>query len=191
MTIEAVVLAAGYSSRMHTNKMLLPLGNKYLIEHTVENLHESCKRIVVVLGHCAQEIKKVLNKYDYVEFVENTRYDLGMFTSVKKGVSLIGSNNFLLTPGDYPVVKHTSINMLAWSTAEILIPTCDGRKGHPVFFNSTVIKKIVSEGDESNLRNVILKVGFDTVETYDGGILMDVDTVEDYERIKTYYAEYK
>ena len=60
---DAVLLAAGFGTRMGkvgktTPKPLLPLGEKSLLEHTLEKLEDSgIKRIAVNIHHCADDIE--------------------------------------------------------------------------------------------------------------------------------------
>ncbi len=76
--MQAVILAAGYGSRLERvsrglPKCLLPIGGRPLVEHQLEALHDAgVGKILVVVGHKADEVRKVLGHR--VEFIENTRY---------------------------------------------------------------------------------------------------------------------
>lgn len=62
--ISAVILAAGLASRMGQQKLLLKLGEKSILEHTVENvLTSNTEEIIVVLGSEHEEIARALVKY--------------------------------------------------------------------------------------------------------------------------------
>ena len=54
--VEAVLLAAGYSSRMGEIKPLLPLGKTTVIRRQVEMLQSVADRIIVVTGYRGEEV---------------------------------------------------------------------------------------------------------------------------------------
>ena len=62
--ISAIVLAAGLSTRMgKENKLLLPFGNKTLIEHQVHVLLQTkVSEVIVVVGHEAGLLIDVLKE---------------------------------------------------------------------------------------------------------------------------------
>ena len=54
--IAAIILASGMSKRLGRNKLLLPLGNKRVIEHVIDNVKSSrIKDIYLVYGKDHQE----------------------------------------------------------------------------------------------------------------------------------------
>jgi molybdenum cofactor cytidylyltransferase len=59
-----------------------------------------------------------------------------------------------------------------------------GKKGHPVLFRDTVIPEILALPDDAILRDYIQAKGFTTIEVKDNGILLDLDTPEDYETLR-------
>jgi molybdenum cofactor cytidylyltransferase len=181
---EAIILAAGYSSRFPEFKQLLKLKDKTIIEHTISNLYDVCSRIVVVCGHRAEVIKKILSGYKKVVFVINKNYPEGMFSSIIKGVRNIKSNNFFVVPSDMPMIKkETYINLLK-TKGDIVIPTYKGKKGHPVLMSSKFIPELLKEKSDSNFKEFIEKKSFILVEVDDEGVLIDIDTKEDFDKIK-------
>jgi molybdenum cofactor cytidylyltransferase len=54
--MEAIVLAAGYSSRANAYKMLLPMGQMTVLEKTISNFEGLCSRVFVVAGFQAERI---------------------------------------------------------------------------------------------------------------------------------------
>lgn len=183
MKLEGVILAAGLSSRAGTHKMMLDIGGKTVIERCVESMADSCDRIVVVGGYKIENIRALLEKYNKVDLVYNKSYMDGMFSSVKTGLEHISGDRFFLTPGDYPLIKKETYREIADEEGDIVIPRYEGAKGHPILIDSRFIDEIVSSDDYSSLRDFIGKVGFKAVDTNDRGILMDVDTIDDYEAI--------
>jgi molybdenum cofactor cytidylyltransferase len=183
MEIEAVILAAGYSSRAGAFKMELDLHGKTVIERCVEAMSPFCSRIIVVGGYKIEKLQEILKKYSYVEVIPNHRYDEGMFTSVKAGVRQVRGEKFFFSPGDYPLISREVCRKLLMQKGEIVIPIFQGHKGHPVLFSAKVADELLAMPDSSNLRDFIERRGYQTVTVNDEGILIDLDTPGDYERI--------
>jgi molybdenum cofactor cytidylyltransferase len=181
--IEAVVLAAGYSSRAEAFKLELDLGGKTVIERCIEGMAPLCSRIIVVGGYQIDKIREILGNNPQVEIVFNSRYAEGMFTSVKTGMSQTRGERIFFTPGDYPLINPEICCQLLKVDGDIIIPTFGGHKGHPVLFNGKIVRELLVENDSSNLRDFIQRRGFQTLTVADDGILIDLDTQEDYQRI--------
>ena len=194
MKIDGVILAAGYSRRAGSFKMELPLGEKTLLERTIDGMMNFCSRVIVVAGYKSEKIFPLKTKYANVDIVLNPLYARGMFTSVQAGIRQVTSGWFFFTPGDYPLVSRTVYQQLLEASnqfpgAAILIPVFKNRKGHPILLNRTVVKELLEEPQDSNLRNFIRRKGFVVVEVEDDSILLDIDTGEDYQLAKTRWEE--
>ena len=103
-SVSAIVLAAGYSSRMGKFKPLLPLGNKTIIERVVDLFLESgINDIRVVVGYRGGELLPLLKKMG-VSCITNEDFEQGMFSSVKAGVKSLDQDlrAFFLLPADIP-----------------------------------------------------------------------------------------
>lgn len=183
MDIEAVVLAAGYSSRAGAFKMGLDVAGTTVIERCVAGLSEWCSRIIVVSGYRREKIDDLLRCAPKVEIVFNPHFAQGMFTSVKAGVAQVRAARFFLTPGDYPFIRPEVCRQLLQGTGEIVIPVYQGRRGHPVLMQREIVPALLVEDEGSNLRQFIHKRGFQTAAVADEGILLDIDTPQDYQRI--------
>ena len=185
--VEGVVLAAGLSSRSGQYKMTLPLGDKTVIEKSMEGMYELVSRILVVVGWNAERIRSLLGAYHKVEFVLNEDYRAGMFSSVKAGMAHVGAPRFFLLPGDHPLIGAEVYSRMLATTGDIVIPTFEGRKGHPVLFSSQLIPEILCYPNSATLRDYIRMKGHTEVEVEQEGILIDLDTPEDYRALLTRY----
>ncbi|WP_105617463.1 nucleotidyltransferase family protein [Vallitalea okinawensis] len=183
MTCDAVILAGGYSSRAKTNKMALMINQQSILSLNIEAFYPFCKRIVVVGGHHFEETKRLVREYDKVKLVKNENYDRGMFSSVKRGVAEM-ENDFFLTPGDYPMIHSSTCEKLKRGTGDIVIPTYNGRKGHPIFIKKKLIAALIKEPVSSNLKVFRDRQNLSCISVEDEGILYDVDTINDYMIIK-------
>jgi molybdenum cofactor cytidylyltransferase len=190
ITIEGVILAAGFSSRAGTFKMELPFGEKTLIERAIDGMIDTCSRVIVVGGYRIERIRKITKKYPIVQVVLNRHYEKGMFSSVQEGVRHVEGDCFFMMPGDYPLITKDVFQKLknamesSNSNIHVFLPTFKGRKGHPVLIRKIVKDRIVQEPVDSTLKAVINRNNCTLVEVGHEGILMNVNTMEDYEKAK-------
>ncbi|CCO09208.1 nucleotidyltransferase family protein [Desulforamulus hydrothermalis] len=195
--IAALILAAGFSSRMGTFKPLLQLGNITIIERVVTTFRcAGITDIKVVIGHRASEMRKVLYTLP-VDAIENRDYARGMFSSVKAGVKAIkpGADAFFLLPTDIPLIQPRTLDQIVQAfqshRAGVIYPCFDGERGHPPLISTFYIEKILSWSGEGGLRSLMR--GWETesmdLEVNDQWILMDMDTPEDYHRIQDMYGK--
>jgi molybdenum cofactor cytidylyltransferase len=185
--IEGIVLAAGLSSRMGCHKMALPLGDKTVIERSIEGMYTFVHRIVVVGGWQVEHIRELLAGYDKVEVVVNEDYRAGMFSSVQTGVAHVRAPWFFLLPGDYPFIGRKVYERLLDTQGDVVIPTFGGKKGHPVLFRGQPGPEILDMPEDATLRDYIEAQGYVTVAVEDEGILLDLDRPADYEILRKRY----
>jgi len=193
--ITALILCAGRSSRMGDLKPLLPLGKDNFIERSINLFRRvDIKDILMVLGHEAQRIITFLDGLN-VRWVLNDNYDHGMFSSVQTGVRKLDENSraFFLHPADIPFVYAETLQSLMQSfeagKTDVCRPCYLGRPGHPPLI-STALTGAISEFDGvGGMRAVLARHREKTldIDCHDPGILMDIDTPEDYEKaLKTF-----
>ena len=125
--VTGIILAGGESTRAGTNKMLLEVGGKPIIFHTIDSMRPFVDKIIVVTGKFHDEL--IQNLKD-VEVVFNKNYKDGMFSSVRAGVAR-AEGNFFILPGDCPCVsKETFKLLLDCDDFSIRVPAYNGRTGH-------------------------------------------------------------
>ncbi len=181
--VEAVVVAAGLSSRAGGWKPAFDLGGLTVIERCLLGMYQYCSRIVVVGGYRFDSLVKILEKYEKVELVYNQDYEEGMLSSVLKGFGQIRGPRFFYLPGDYPLISQTVYETLLKQDEEIVIPAFQGITGHPVLFQTKVVKLLLDSPKYLNLREFIASREKTIVEVADPGVLIDIDTKEDYRQI--------
>src|SRR5258705_1275348 len=87
--IAAMVLAAGLSSRMGSNKLLQEWRGKPLLRWTVEaSLASPAEALIVVTGHEAAKIAAALSGLD-ITYVHNAQFREGLSTSLKAGLAAV------------------------------------------------------------------------------------------------------
>lgn len=190
MAVDGIVLAAGLSSRMGKYKMSLEIGNKTVIESCIEPMYDLCSKIIVIGGYNYDTILKILKPYKKVKIVLNSHYMDGMFSSIKTALMEVTEERFFLTPGDYAGIKKEIYEEMLKSKENIVVPTYRGQTGHPILINSKLIDKILNDSNCKSLRDFVKRSNFTTVEVQDEGVLMDIDTIEDYKKLLAYYNLY-
>ena len=190
--IAAVILAAGYSSRMGAFKPLLPFGASTVLERSIALFREAgIADIRVVVGHRADDLLPLLARLQ-VQPLFNARYAEGMFSSVVTAAASLEaeSSAFFLLPVDFPLVRPESVAMLRSAyrkgTGGILYPAFNGRRGHPLLLATSYREVILSWQGDGGLRALLRQYQVDaaSIETGDEGILLDMDTPADYEYLR-------
>lgn len=195
--MEAIILAAGYSSRAKAFKMTLPIEQKTVLEHTLSKFDGICTKVVVVAGFQAEMVAKEIERinmkdmYSFqIKFVKNEDFKEGMFSSIQTGCNEVMSPFFFITPGDCPLVKKETVHLLSEKPGHVVIPSFNYKGGHPILLSSEVKQRILDTNPESNLRQVLSFYEKDYMNVDDPGVIMDVDTPLDYQYAKTYYQQH-
>jgi CTP:molybdopterin cytidylyltransferase MocA len=169
-------------------KQLLPIGNKPAIRHCAETLISSgITDAAVVLSPPAQDIEEAINDLS-PNIVFNEDPVSEMADSVRSGLRVLdpSTTGILICLCDHPLVSPETIKTLMSFHREfpdaIIIPAYNGRRGHPTLFPATVMAE-VAKG--LTLRDLIRRETerVRQVEVADEGVVLDMDTMEDYRRI--------
>jgi molybdenum cofactor cytidylyltransferase len=111
--ITGVILAAGASSRMGTQKLLLPLGGEPLVARTVRQVVESgVDEVLVVVGH---EHERVLAAIEGLRcrHAVNPDYATGMGSSFRAAVADLGNSDAaMFALADQPFVTASEYRRL-------------------------------------------------------------------------------
>ncbi len=188
--VSAVILAAGKSTRMKQQKLLMAYQNSTIIKTIVEkSINSNVNQTLVVLGSHKNEVIKAVSN-EKVCFIENEKFEAGMLSSVQAGIAAIDqkSAGILILLGDQPMVSKSIINRLIACFQKtdkgLLIPTYNGKRGHPVLINATYKAQINLLNPAIGLRELFLNNSHDIIEieVQSASILIDIDTPEDYIR---------
>lgn len=198
----AVIPAAGRSRRMGEPKLTLPLGDRSVVRHLLDALNrlEIAAR-VVVMRRDDQSLRAEVAKTQAV-IVQPDVDPPDMRASVQHALDHIAANfspdnndAWLLVPADHPAIETNVIDRLLtrWNetTADILIPTANGRRGHPTLFRWSLAEAVREIPADQGL-NALVDRFAESIEEFpvkDAGILTDVDTPEDYTRLRNRFDE--
>lgn len=185
----AIILAAGSSRRMGTQKMLLPYGKKTIIETVVDHvLDSSVEHVLVILGPDPHKIRETLAGKP-VKFCHNTQHEEGMLSSVICGFKALPeeAETALIYLGDQPNISAEVSNAVLKAYNEelfgIVIPVYEHRRGHPLLVDMKYRHEVEKLDLEQGLRTLRHQFPEDVleVEVNEPGILLDIDTREDYD----------
>ena len=186
--ISGILLGAGESKRMGVNKLLLPWRRKTVLEHCFETLHQSkVKEVVIVLNIRNKEIVNLFQGLK-VKIIVNPYSKRGMSTSIRKGLEAIHPrcDGILIALGDQPFLKTRTINALIRAFDQgkegIIIPSFQGRHGHPVIFHRRYRRELLNLKGDVGGRSIIERHPGDirVVPIKSVGVVKDIDTWQDY-----------
>ncbi len=192
LPVSAILLAAGSSRRMGRTKQLLLLGDKPVISHCVDALMEAgISEITVVVNACGNGLADHLRGLS-VAVAVNDNADSDMAKSVRTGIKRLrnSSSAVLICLSDHPLVAPETIKMIVYehqtSPDAIIIPEHHGRRGHPSLFPRRILDEIFSG---VTLRDIVRKdpARVRLVPVQDEGVVLDMDTPEDYAAILKHY----
>ena len=183
----AIILAAGFSSRMGAFKPLMSLGSRTVLDRVVDlYVQAGIADIRVVTGHRSGDIRSALAGRP-LTVLDNPNYAGGMYSSVVAGVQSLPATteSFCVHPVDIPLVRphtiRTLVSVASQARATVTVPTFDGQRGHPPLIHSEAVPAIVAHDGSGGLRSVLGRFESDTrlVPVADQGILLDLDRPED------------
>ena len=193
LKVSAIVLAAGESKRMAgRNKLLLPLEEKTIVECAVDAILEArVDDVIVVLGHEAAAIQKVLQKRA-LRFTFNPNFRGGMASSIQAGVVALApsAQTVMIALADQPLITTADINFLIAEFARateksIGVPTFNGQRGNPVLFDLRYREELLALQGEVGGKSILARHPEAILEVAlpAGNILVDADTPEAYARL--------
>jgi molybdenum cofactor cytidylyltransferase len=200
--VGAVIAAAGFSQRMGDFKQLLPWGEVTVIEAVVANLHDAgADPIICVVGHRGNEVAAIL-AHTSAQIVRNPDYaQIEMLRSYQEGIrallpSSAGSScGALLALGDQPhipadVIRHI-IEACRRAPDQIVIPSHQMRRGHPIYLPCRFWPHLLALGAEASLRDLLNEQAdaIVYVELETDAIRRDMDYWVEYQRLLQEYEK--
>lgn len=192
MRTAAVVLAAGMSSRMGVNKLLLEVEGKTVLGRLLETLTQAVDEVVVVIGYNPELITKIAKAHGAL-IAYNPDHEKGMITSFQAGLRAVkGADAVFLVLGDQLGLRSELLKRMLTAMENlpgtlVVSPTHDGRRGHPVLFNEQLFDEILNH--KGILKEVVDKHA-DAHGTVEGDewSTTDFDTPNDFNRAKRLFS---
>lgn len=197
-----LIVAAGMSSRMGMFKPLLPLGEETLLSYQLNKF--VCMKlspIVIVTGNEAERLESYIEEYkrhrdiqSEIVCIRNEHYQISeMFDTVKIGLKWINGkcDRFFVLPADIPLFSHETLRALLQSDCDVCKPVFRNHGGHPLLIRSNLIDQILEYNGKNGLKGALQaeNITVQSVEVMDEGILIDADTMEDYQKVKKYVTD--
>ncbi len=191
--ITAIVLAAGLSSRMGTQKLLLPWGETTVIGAVLNTLKRArLSDIRVVTGGISAELQKYIENVGGRHLYNKDYADGEMLTSLQVGLKDLekGVEAILIVLGDQPRVEASVVidimQLFNTNHHPIIVPSYKMHRGHPWLLGQAYWDEVLALKAPLTLRDFLnahqAEIEYLTVNT--PTILQDLDTQEDYEQSK-------
>ncbi len=195
-SFAGVILAAGESSRMGRDKALLTLHGQTFLAAAIDSLSMDTELVIVVAGQNADVLTPIVDA-NGAFLVVNPAPACGQFSSLQVGLQAVldrGRDAAVITPVDRPPVRRETvaqlkeafecaINQGKWA----VVPEHNGKHGHPIVVAREMITAFLIAPTTANAREVEhahqSRIAYVTVD--DPAVVSNIDTPEDYERIKT------
>jgi molybdenum cofactor cytidylyltransferase len=197
MRTFALIPAAGQSRRMGQPKLLLPLGDRTVLEHVLAALRSGgCAEMLVVVGPDGAALQQVAERAgsSVLRLAEATP---DMRSTCLRGLEYLeerwqpqATDGWLLVPADHPTLSARVVGAVLAAAqrtpdTSIIVPTYRGRRGHPVWIRWDAVAEIRQLPAGRGLNDFVRRQKGATLELEwdDAEILRDVDTPEDYQRL--------
>jgi molybdenum cofactor cytidylyltransferase len=198
-----VILAAGKSSRMGSQKPLLPwpptvpgdpFSNSTLLSAAIAALYPFTIETIVVAGRNARALAPVVAAGEAI-LVENPHPEQGQFSSMRIGLQEVIARGFsaaMMRPVDSPPLSNASLQKLATAFRDIdgtdrigVAPRNGDKRGHPLFATRELIDAFLSSPADSNAK-MIKRAHEDRIEYVqidDPFVGLNINTPDDYEAL--------
>lgn len=159
--LAAVILSGGASRRMGSPKALVPYQGASFLHHLLSvTRHPAIGVRRIVLGPDSEAIAQQISMAPE-EIVLNKNWEQGQLSSVHAALRSLPENTdgLLLCPVDHPLVSPLLVSALIAAFQEtrapIVLPTFEGRRGHPVIFSAVVYRELLEAPLETGARAVV------------------------------------
>lgn len=188
-----IVLAAGKGSRFHgcAHKLAQRLGPMTLLGTTLRQAVASGLPVVVVTTEAFAALARVSVAARHVVVLPDVDAPgapaLGMGYSIAAGVAASSeASGWIILPGDMPLVRSATLQAVARELRShpVVYAQHRGRRGHPVGFAAELYSELVVLSGDEGARRLVSRYPALGLELDDPGVLLDVDTESDLERVR-------
>jgi molybdenum cofactor cytidylyltransferase len=191
----ALLPAAGASRRMGRPKLLLPVNGRPMVAGVVEALRGGGVGEIVLVTAPGDEALQTWARQNGVTVAVNPDPNRGMLSTIQEGIAALArgleGEILLVSPADLPNLQAGTVAELLRKMVEtgapLALPTYHGKRGHPLAIAPRLVPEIDTLDSKIGLKQ--LRDRHETelleIEVEDTGVVQDVDTPEDYERLST------
>ena len=190
--VAGIVLAAGGSSRFGSPKQLLPWRKSTVLNSVIDTVRlTGLDPVIVVLGANVETIKPLVPGDCVV--VTNPAWAQGQSSSLRLGLAQLPEDveGVLVMLGDQPQVNPNycdSIVQKGLDSGRIAIPYVNDRRANLVYFPKSTLKRLSEVTGDQGGRAIFSEFQVELVPWLDDLMALDIDTPEDYERLKACYS---
>jgi len=192
--IGLIVLAAGASLRYGAPKQLLSFNGETFLRRIVrESVSSVCQPIVTVFGADALILSRHVNEFA-IHTIQNEDWKKGMGTSISVGIKKLleidkGVAGAVITVCDQPFVTNDVINGLVQnfneSQALIVASRYAETLGVPALFSRRLFSDLRALKNSGGAKELVKRFSAETVTIDFSKGATDIDTPEDFHRLKT------
>lgn len=194
--IAGILLAAGTSSRMGSNKLFFELNGESVLRGAARRaLAGGLSPLLVVLGHQPDEARREIDDLP-CRSVLNPLYEQGIRTSLESGVEAVppDARAAMVLLADMPFVSPSMIAaMIARyraSAAPLVISDYEGVNAPPMLYDRSLFPELLAMKGEGCGRQVVKDHrGEAEVSSWPAAALADLDVPDDYDRLKATVRE--
>jgi molybdenum cofactor cytidylyltransferase len=188
-----IVLAAGKGTRFKhaDHKLAQGLGPYSVLGTTLRHAIGSQLPVVVVVSEPLAELaRRSIASRDVIVVPEvgtPGQEGLGMGFSIAMGVAArADAAGWLILPGDMPLVRSSTLIAVARELTQhpVVCAHYKGRRGHPVGFAAELYSELALLHGDDGARRIVARYPALSLELDDPGVLVDVDTASDLERLR-------
>jgi molybdenum cofactor cytidylyltransferase len=194
VSVIGLLIAAGRGRRMGGSKQLIPWpppdGSGTLIGSAFDHIQVACDEMVVVLGHQQREVEEALVPRAYISVCADP--DAEMSASIQLGLAQsLASKDcqcIILQPADHPEVSSQTLGALIEEACqnEVAVTPCyQGHNGHPMAIPRSLAQTIVDSEIPTGLSDWfrLNALSRKMIDVHDATVVVDIDTIEDVEKI--------
>lgn len=178
--IGIIVLAAGGSTRMGHQKLLLEIGGRSIVRRSVESALSSKAQVVtVIVGSEASRVAACIDDLP-IRIMFNYSWQKGQGTSIACGMSDLASYDAaIIMVADQPFVNEHHLNNLIdyylQHGGQIVVSSVNGIKGNPALFSAEVFPELMMLEGDQGARQLFSRFALHTVEQNESFLFNDID----------------
>lgn len=192
--IEAIVLAAGQSTRFGSSKMIAPVNGRPMVQHALLAAQIACKGAVhLVVGHDNAAIvnaaagigdQSIVNR-----IIVNPAFARGIGTSIAAGVRACRdrADAILILLGDQALIKGDHLLQLinTWSgdDSEIIASAFDDVRGPPILFPKKCFGDLADLDGDDGAKTLMENQKFKVITVPCKAARFDIDKQEDLQQL--------
>lgn len=189
--MHTILLAAGLSTRMGKQKLLLPFGDSTVVETVISNLKTA--GLTPIHAVYSKEVAAALPERDeLLDWRINEHPERGQSSSLEIGLDMLPDGaDFCIMLGDLPLARPESMSALknAFLSLDtdksVLAPKLGSALGHPFFYSHEWKERFRGAKGDAGGKTVLMEriEELVTVEA-DSGHFKDIDTPDDYREME-------